>query len=135
MWVLIIAIVILIIYVIFVTKKEPAKKANLLEMSAGNPSPSPIIIAPPVVVSQETFSINDQIYAGADLINTYTSCPPSSTNIANTYKQGDLIGTFLRREGFCIVIAIKTYPFGYSWIPIEGSENVYLPSNALIYKQ
>lgn len=137
MWLLIAVIIILIIYVIFLGKKPPEVNRNLFDpASGGNGSNgnNPIVIPPTVTVSEQAFSINDQIYAGGDLTNTYTSCSPTSANIYNTYKKGDLIGTFLRKENLCIVIAVKTYPLGFSWIPIEGSEDVYLPLNALVYK-
>lgn len=135
MWILIGVIIILIIYVIFISKKEPPAKVNLLTVVNDNTGENPIVIPPPTIANSQTFSIGDSIYAGNDLTNVYTSCMPSSTNIYNTYKTGDLIGIFLRRENACIAISVKTYPFGLEWIPIEGSEEVYLPLNALIYKQ
>lgn len=135
MWLLIIVIVILIIYVVFLGKKEPEAKKNLLVVANDNTGTTPVVVQPAATVSAQTFAIGDQIYAGSDLLNTYKNCAPTSTNIDNTYSTGDLIGTFLRKEPLCIVIAVKTYPLGFSWIPFEGSKDVYLPLNALIYKQ
>lgn len=139
-WLLVIIIIALIVYVITIGKKEPEVKKNIFSSvnnggTSNNTNTGQIIISPPATVNDQNFSIGDQIYAASNFLNSYTSCPPTSTNIDTTYSNGDLIGTFLRKQGVCIAVAVKTYPFGYDWIPFSGSKEVYLPQNALVYKK
>lgn len=144
-WILILVVVALIIYIIVTAKKEkpiPTPSAP----NASNPTISDNTDAsnagintsnPPVKVETTQFNLNDNVYAGENTLNAYKSCSPSASNISFTFNNGDLIGTFLRREGNCIVVSGTTgytyWLFGSHFVP-TGSADYYIPFNANIYK-
>lgn len=152
-WILMALVIILIIY-IAVTAKKGAKGAPAPGGAVPAPGPTDSPVAgtgntdadkegintnvPPVNVGTGVFSVGQRLYAGSDVLNVYESCTISQSNIANTYYKGGFIGTFLRKEGYCIVVNVPT---GYNiWVPFIGnqfielsSENYYIVSSANVY--
>lgn len=141
------AVVIILIIYIAVTGKKAKKSGNkptpgaeqgAIVPSSGNTAADQDGIntnEPPINVGTSTFTVGQRIYAGQNTLNVYNSCnaTPSSDNTIASFVNGDFIGTFLRKEGYCIVVAV---PFGYNLFGFfveTSNENGYIFSNSNIY--
>lgn len=145
-WIALVLIVILVIYLINTTKKQ-VKGAT--QSNKPNPAPNNTgstttktdasdagidTSAPAPTVTQASFNIGDKIYAGEDILNTYTKCSPSASTLLHTYSKGDYIGDYTRTDGVCIVASANLYRSLLGVIPIPaGSEDNYIVQNAKIY--
>lgn len=142
-WILIAMVIILAIYI--VASRKPATKPpvditnnGVIDGGTSDGNSGVDITQPPVKVEDTQFVLNDKIYAGENVLNAYKSCAPSGTNIGATFNKGELVGTFLRSEGSCIVVQVEVgytyWFFGQRFVPLS-SENYYLLFNANIYKK
>lgn len=143
MWVLFAVIAILIIYIIVTAKKQvgpPEKKRdpNALGTQSYNDATQAGIdtSVPPIPVTSGDLKLGDKLYSGEDILNAYKTCAPSTTNIANTFKKGEFIGTYVRTEGNCIVVSIDThYTFVFGISISIGSTDNFLIYTAKVYKK
>jgi len=85
-------------------------------------------------VNTATIPLDTNVYAAENILNVYTSCSVSQSNIYQTFNKGDLIGKFIAKESNCTRVAIPTYYTAYfigSWQ--TGTADGYIPFNAKIY--
>ncbi|MCC6721749.1 MAG: hypothetical protein IT243_06060 [Bacteroidia bacterium] len=147
----IIAILLFIVILVFIKSKKqvggtkqsedkPKVAGEIINYDTSDASKAGVDISvAPSTIENSTFKIGDEIYAGQNILNAYTSCDFASNGIYHTFNKGDFIGTYLRNSGQCIVVDTPVYirvNLIFTTISQKiGTKEVYLFRTANIYSK